>query len=515
MPVYAQDKTYNRYPDIFPNPHTRIRLSEAPGDPASSYINADPVSAWANALKGERPRVGYVAAQGPTARTVGSFVRMLWEQRTEVVVMLTRLKEGAKEKCEAYFPAGPGQTQVFGHIAVTSLGGEQQRGWRRTALQLQLQGGETRKVVHYWFEDWPDHGVPRDGNRVMQTKPMLDFLASVRAYRAQIKAAAPTVVHCSAGVGRTGAYMAVDMAIDSLAACVSVDIIGFVERMRQQRMALIQHPEQYEWAHAAVTQYIVGGQWQRDQAAAAGPPLAAPRPAPAPTPKGPCGCGCGVVVTEASDRFSPQPGLYVLTACAAAYGAKAGTAKRNPFKQPAPKPAPAPKPRPALAPKPAPPAAACKPALAQNPFKGGAGLSAPTAAAADVIALAQTAYRAADAFKQGAAEATNNPFGEEMAAEPSPEVAETPNPFAVAKEEGQGPKLFSELAPWTTVAGDGTVGRVLGVEADGIYSAELPAGTEAVGAAEVEGPAVVGQDQVWWRVGGGRPTPARRRPTRW
>lgn len=253
LPEYGRGKVLNRYGDILPHPKTRVKLQVQNGDIATEYINANFVRSF------NSETTGYIAAQGPTARTLPDFVRMLWEQDVKVCVMLTKLKEGTKAKCEPYFPARLDSSMTFGDIVVKLLSSSQKDGHIRNLLQLKhTPSGKTKDVAQFWYINWPDHGVPeKDGEPF--TREMILLVLTVRSYRRKTdKMMSPAVIHCSAGVGRTGAYIAIDQAIDAYKQKQIIDINAIVRRMREDRMALIQHTNQYKFAWAAAADYVIG-----------------------------------------------------------------------------------------------------------------------------------------------------------------------------------------------------------------------------------------------------------------
>eukprot|EP00041_Stephanoeca_diplocostata_P036685 m.1348591 g.1348591 ORF g.1348591 m.1348591 type:complete len:762 (+) comp24915_c1_seq2:473-2758(+) len=251
LPEFARGKAFNRYNDILPNPRTMVKLKEEGGDPSTTYINAN----WIRNYHGQK---SFIAAQGPTPRTLPSFVRMIWEHNCCTVVMLTRLKEGPKVKCEPYFPPKLNASLQFEEISVTLLASQTKDGHTKNTLRLR-RGNETKTVTHFWYTAWPDHGVPTDANNKPYTKDMILLALSVRAHRkATDKFASPAVIHCSAGVGRTGAFISVDQAIDAYKKKERIDLNDVVRQMRSDRMAMIQHPPQYLFVYAAARDYIVG-----------------------------------------------------------------------------------------------------------------------------------------------------------------------------------------------------------------------------------------------------------------
>ncbi|KAI8434402.1 hypothetical protein MSG28_012440 [Choristoneura fumiferana] len=249
----------NRYTDVLCFDHSRVLLSRAdPEDPASDYINA-------NYVDGYKQKNAFICTQGPLPKTFGDFWRMVWEQGTLVVVMTTRTVERGRVKCGQYFPATRDARQVHGGFAVTAEGVEQEEDYTVSHLLLtDLRTEQTRRIWHGQYTRWPDYGVPGGGGAA----PVLRFLQAVR--RAQQRArqelgdawaghsrGPPIVVHCSAGIGRTGTFLTLDICASRLAAEGRVDVRGAVERVRAQRAHSIQMPDQYVFCHLAIIEYAV------------------------------------------------------------------------------------------------------------------------------------------------------------------------------------------------------------------------------------------------------------------
>lgn len=249
VPLSGQSRALNRYPDIYPTPDTRVKLDPLPMDPSSEYINANYVRAFDNASW------DYIAAQGPMPETCEAFIRMVWEQNCVAIVMATGLQENGKRKCERYWPHDLGMTEQFGFIDVTLESSQQLQGYMKNILSLK-RGTEVREVCHFWYNTWPDHGVPVTPKNVMHTRDVLALLEDVRAYRKQAdEGKSPVVVHCSAGIGRTGAFIVTDHALNKINQGEKANLIEIVDTVRQDRMALVQHTVQYKFAQKCVVDY--------------------------------------------------------------------------------------------------------------------------------------------------------------------------------------------------------------------------------------------------------------------
>ncbi|XP_046554314.1 uncharacterized protein LOC124263694 isoform X2 [Haliotis rubra] len=219
----------NRFRGYYPYDHNRIRLTPLPDTPGSDYINASLMYSYNQAKT-------YIAAQAPNKNTVGDFWRMIWEHSCSAVVMLTGLVEEAKVKCEQYWPnAGVMNTDHFKvEVDVTQVRAS------FTTRHMKVTSkttGENWSVIQFHFTSWPDHGVP-------DTLALVHYIWLVRQTVAE--RAGPLLVHCSAGIGRTGTYIAVDSLIDQAREEGVVDVLGYVTVMRGQRKNMIQTAAQYE-----------------------------------------------------------------------------------------------------------------------------------------------------------------------------------------------------------------------------------------------------------------------------
>eukprot|EP01147_Barroeca_monosierra_P010372 gene10372-2505_t len=249
IPEAVRNKKHNRYMDILPNPRTAVKLSMLDNDPSTTYINAN----YVRGPLGE-PRF-YVAAMGPMETTVVNFWRLLWESRTAAIIMATGIVEKGRKKCERYWPAEvDGKTSMtFGNISITALKEAKARGYTFTLLRAQC-GKTVRKIGHFWYNTWPDHGVPKSASNTLYPDSVLGMLHTVHKWCTKASDR-PILVHCSAGVGRTGAIIAVDHCRHRLKTQGRVDPLQIIDMIRQDRCALVQHPIQFKFVHAACTKY--------------------------------------------------------------------------------------------------------------------------------------------------------------------------------------------------------------------------------------------------------------------
>uniref|UniRef100_A0A8C2WLD8 protein-tyrosine-phosphatase n=1 Tax=Cyclopterus lumpus TaxID=8103 RepID=A0A8C2WLD8_CYCLU len=237
------NKPKNRYANVIAYDHSRVILSSIEGVPGSDYINA-------NYIDGYRRQNAYVATQGSLPETFGEFWRMVWEQHTANIIMMTKLEEKSRVKCDQYWPTRG--TETYGLIQVTLLDTVELATYSVRTFALYKSGSnEKREVRHFQFTAWPDHGVPE------HPTPFLAFLRRVKACNPPD--AGPMVVHCSAGVGRTGCFIVIDAMAERLKHEKALDIYGHVTLMRSQRNYMVQTEDQYIFIHDALLEAVTCG----------------------------------------------------------------------------------------------------------------------------------------------------------------------------------------------------------------------------------------------------------------
>uniref|UniRef100_A0A8C2A7U9 protein-tyrosine-phosphatase n=1 Tax=Cyprinus carpio TaxID=7962 RepID=A0A8C2A7U9_CYPCA len=219
--------------------YNRVTLSTGGED---NYINA-------SFIEGYREPKKYIAAQGPKDETVVDFWRMVWEQKSSIIVMVTRCEEGNKTKCAQYWPSLDRETEIFEDFVVKIRSEEHCPDYviRHLILNNKREKASEREVTHIQFISWPDHGVPGDPSLLLKLRRRVNSFKNFFS--------GPVVVHCSAGVGRTGTYMSIDAMIESLEAEGRVDIYGFVAKLRRQRCLMVQVEAQYILIHTALIEY--------------------------------------------------------------------------------------------------------------------------------------------------------------------------------------------------------------------------------------------------------------------
>ncbi|XP_021100758.1 receptor-type tyrosine-protein phosphatase S isoform X16 [Heterocephalus glaber] len=234
------NKPKNRYANVIAYDHSRVILQPIEGIMGSDYINA-------NYVDGYRRQNAYIATQGPLPETFGDFWRMVWEQRSATIVMMTRLEEKSRIKCDQYWPNRG--TETYGFIQVTLLDTIELATFCVRTFSLHKNGSsEKREVRQFQFTAWPDHGVPE------YPTPFLAFLRRVKTCNPPD--AGPVVVHCSAGVGRTGCFIVIDAMLERVRPEKTVDVYGHVTLMRSQRNYMVQTEDQYSFIHEALLEAV-------------------------------------------------------------------------------------------------------------------------------------------------------------------------------------------------------------------------------------------------------------------
>uniref|UniRef100_A0A674HXV2 Receptor-type tyrosine-protein phosphatase alpha n=2 Tax=Terrapene triunguis TaxID=2587831 RepID=A0A674HXV2_9SAUR len=242
-----ENKEKNRYVNILPYDHSRVHLTPIEGVPDSDYINA-------SFINGYQEKNKFIAAQGPKEETVNDFWRMIWEQNTATIVMVTNLKERKECKCAQYWPDQGCWT--YGNIRVSVEDVTVLVDYTVRKFCIQQVGDVTNKkpqrlVTQFHFTSWPDFGVP------FTPIGMLKFLKKVKTCNPQYAGA--IVVHCSAGVGRTGTFIVIDAMLDMMHAERKVDVYGFVSRIRAQRCQMVQTDMQYVFIYQALLEHYLYG----------------------------------------------------------------------------------------------------------------------------------------------------------------------------------------------------------------------------------------------------------------
>jgi len=252
----AENLVKNRYTDVLCYDHTRVILQRDDNDLETDYVNA-------NYVDGYKQRNAFISMQGPLPRTFPDTWQLVWEQRVVVIVMTTRTIERHRTKCGQYWPELEGTSLLCGVYNIETENIENYEDFIVTDLKITHTGtGEERYICHFQFTSWPDYGTPESA------LSMLQFLQCVREKQAEMvggmvpawtghELGPPIVVHCSAGIGRTGTFCTLDIAIRKFEDIGKVDIKKTVECIRAQRAFSIQMPDQYVFCHLAFLEYVL------------------------------------------------------------------------------------------------------------------------------------------------------------------------------------------------------------------------------------------------------------------
>ncbi|XP_052763633.1 receptor-type tyrosine-protein phosphatase mu-like isoform X2 [Mya arenaria] len=227
----------NRYKGIYPYDDTRVVVRGGDTD----YINA-------SYIDGFRKRNAYIATLGPTAKQLGDFGqfwRMVWQQKVERIVMVTNLVEGQETKCDKYWP-DQYQSKLYGDTEVVCTFEKLYADfiWRQFTFSKGKQNKEERNLHHLQFTAWPDKDIPDNVTSIIEFRQKVNALPTTFD--------GPVIVHCSAGVGRTGTYIGLDVLTKEGEAEGAIDIPGCVLNMRQNRPNMVQTLNQYKYLHQAL-----------------------------------------------------------------------------------------------------------------------------------------------------------------------------------------------------------------------------------------------------------------------
>ncbi|XP_066538356.1 protein tyrosine phosphatase receptor type Ma isoform X2 [Hoplias malabaricus] len=237
-----ENRMKNRYGNIIAYDHSRVRLQALEGEQSSDYINANYIDGY------HRPN-HYIATQGPMQETVYDFWRMVWQENTATIVMVTNLVEVGRVKCCKYWPD---DTEIYRDMKVTLIETQLLSEYVIRTFAVEKRGAhEIREIRQFHFTGWPDHGVP------YHATGLLGFIRRVKSKNPAN--AGPMVVHCSAGAGRTGCFIVIDIMLDMAEREGVVDIYNCVRELRSRRVNMVQTEEQYVFIHDAILEACLCG----------------------------------------------------------------------------------------------------------------------------------------------------------------------------------------------------------------------------------------------------------------
>ncbi|XP_045478955.1 tyrosine-protein phosphatase 10D isoform X2 [Harmonia axyridis] len=231
----------NRFTNILPYDHSRFKLQPVDDEEGSDYVNA-------NYVPGHNSPREFIVTQGPLHSTRDDFWRMVWESNSRAIIMLTRCVEKGREKCDHYWPYDT-LPVYYGDISVQILNETRYQDWNVSEFMV-CRGDQQRVVRHFHFSTWPDFGVPN---------PPHTLVRFVRAFRERVGSdQRPIVVHCSAGVGRSGTFICLDRILQQALVADYVDIFGIVYAMRKERVWMVQTEQQYICIHQCFLAVLEG-----------------------------------------------------------------------------------------------------------------------------------------------------------------------------------------------------------------------------------------------------------------
>ncbi|XP_057583734.1 tyrosine-protein phosphatase non-receptor type 13 isoform X5 [Hippopotamus amphibius kiboko] len=242
-----ENRKKNRYKNILPYDATRVPLGDEGG-----YINASFIK-----IPVGREEFVYIACQGPLPTTVGDFWQMIWEQKSTVIAMMTQEVEGEKIKCQRYWPNALGKTtMVSDRLRLALVRVQQLKGFVVRAMTLEdIQTGEVRSISHLNFTAWPDHDTPS------QPDDLLTFISYMR----HVHRSGPIITHCSAGIGRSGTLICIDVVLGLISQDLEFDISDLVRCMRLQRHGMVQTEDQYIFCYQVILYVLTRLQAKEEQ----------------------------------------------------------------------------------------------------------------------------------------------------------------------------------------------------------------------------------------------------------
>ncbi|TMS35191.1 hypothetical protein L596_002642 [Steinernema carpocapsae] len=236
MPV---NRAKNRFTNILPYDHSRVKLIPTDDEDGSDYINA-------NYMPGFNSRREFIAAQGPLPSTRDHFWRIVWQQQVPAIVALTKCVEKGRDKCHQYWPDNDQRSVLYDDIEVTLCYEEIMPDYTVRELSLTNMAdlsAPPRKILHMHYMAWPDFGVPE------HTSSLVGFVRKFRSLLPPSQNCRPSIVHCSAGVGRSGTFIALDRLMHTIPMNVPLDVFGVVYEMRLERCHMVQNEQQYIFIH--------------------------------------------------------------------------------------------------------------------------------------------------------------------------------------------------------------------------------------------------------------------------
>jgi protein tyrosine phosphatase len=246
-----ENKAKNRYLNILPYDATRVKLRPVEGEEDSDYINAN----WVTSAERK-----YICTQAPLENTLDDFYRMLWETNSSALVMLTRLIELGRIKAHEYLPRVGDEPKKYGDIEVEVI--SEENGPNESYIKRKFtlkKGGDKHELAQYHFLAWPDHGTPTETETLLTM--ILDADSNLPS---ELSHERPTVVHCSAGVGRTGTYVIINSILEQITNSMkrdpttppTINLMKTLTELRTMRTSMVNHPDQYEFCYRTLLDHV-------------------------------------------------------------------------------------------------------------------------------------------------------------------------------------------------------------------------------------------------------------------
>ncbi|XP_071163542.1 receptor-type tyrosine-protein phosphatase alpha-like isoform X10 [Mytilus edulis] len=231
----------NKYKNVFPYDETRVILDLQPGKAASDYINASFINGYGQVKK-------YIAAQGPLEPTINDFWRMIWQYDCGKIVMLTNVFELGKQKCKQYWPDPETKTKKYGSIEIVLIDEDVYSDFTIRTLKI-VKENHSKTVKQFHFTAWPDKDVPKYASSIVHFRH--------KVFSSKVSPKGPIIIHCSAGIGRTGTFIALDYIVNEANEVKYIDVFKCVETLRRQRVNMVQTARQYVFLHEAILEAVM------------------------------------------------------------------------------------------------------------------------------------------------------------------------------------------------------------------------------------------------------------------
>eukprot|EP01091_Cochliopodium_minus_P015112 TRINITY_DN5286_c2_g1_i2.p1 TRINITY_DN5286_c2_g1~~TRINITY_DN5286_c2_g1_i2.p1 ORF type:complete len:1017 (-),score=306.15 TRINITY_DN5286_c2_g1_i2:18-3041(-) len=249
----------NRYNNVFPTESTRVKLktNKKKNVKTDDYINANYINSYNNPQQEKKPK--FISCQAPLPNTFNDFYRMLWQEKSSVVICLTKMVEKGKKKAERYFPEMGEIPMKFADFEISFISYSCDPSFSVYSLNVQkLKNKKSRKISLILFFDWPDFGVPTSSLSILKLESAYRYYSEITKSLNGENINGPPIVHCSAGLGRTGCFVAICFSLEYLRNNINgkINVYQTVKHIRAQRYGSIQTKSQYSFIYSVVKDYV-------------------------------------------------------------------------------------------------------------------------------------------------------------------------------------------------------------------------------------------------------------------